>query len=110
MKQVKPGDAIMSLLSFLDHLSCKESCNQLANIQDKKNTQNFQLFSVFVSIRIGPGQCCGSESDGSVINWPLGSGSVILNYRSESRSGTLIFNKIHRNFRKKVNIVQNLII
>jgi hypothetical protein len=46
MKQVKPGDAIMSLLSFLDHLSCKES-NQLT--KDKKH--KFLAFSVFAFIK-----------------------------------------------------------
>jgi hypothetical protein len=56
-------------------------------------------------------QCSGSG--GPVINWPPGSGSVILNYGSGSVKNIQIFTMlslIERNFRKKLNILLILII
>ncbi len=74
---------------------------RVATSSQRIKKTKYSAFSVFVSIRIGPGQCCGSGSDGSVIIWPPGSGSVILKYGSESLSRSLIFIKTHWNFRKK---------
>lgn len=48
MKQVKPGDAIMSLLSFLDHLSCKMKPYKTVSARAVADTKVIKLpFSAF---------------------------------------------------------------